>query len=414
MHWVDENYNSTGEYIASNNLPSDIKKSDGDKTFILRDFVTTGDAVRILLPYKDDGALNQYIWLENHKIGLNDKLDFFYYSNTNTCRSQGKPGIFAYYQVGKDVLSSTSYYEVYPEGYADNLKMISARGNFDYVRNPNFTTFCVAWNQSQPYFTETKENTFLGSNTLTRTGFDEVTNIINSTDSFVFPWKLTRLNNSTTDSLPFLMQDNDAFRGNGWINIGSNPAPFNTLTYNNYVPRESTVISKVNYAIDNRTIYLSGLSIHYQRLPNDDYQVTVSWDDYTVDQDRTWCGNIVVNEKVIVAPEKVLTVDVSNTANMLYRNTVTGQFSDPTLMTFNDESEFIIGKGSSVNTINGSTGICVTNTIVQNVLGYVFGRRVLYLKDIVQADHERRESLYGSLGTDDSHDRQFLVSVSSR
>ncbi|HML86804.1 MAG TPA: hypothetical protein PKE52_16745, partial [Bacteroidales bacterium] len=108
MHWVDQNYNSTGEYIASNNLPSDIKKSDGNKTFILRDFVTTGDAVRILLPYKDDGALNQYIWLENHKIGLNDKLDFFYYSNTNTCRSLGKPGIFAYYQVGKDVLSSSN------------------------------------------------------------------------------------------------------------------------------------------------------------------------------------------------------------------------------------------------------------------------------------------------------------------
>ena len=363
MHWIDENFNSTGEYIAANNQPSDIKKSDGDKTFILRDFVTTGDAVRILLPYKDDGALNQYIWLENHKIGLNDKLDFFYYSNTNTCRSQGKPGIFAYYQVGKDVLSSSNYNIVYPSGYADNLKMISARGNFDYVRNPNFTTFCVAWNQSQPYFTETKENTFLGSNTLTRTGFDEVTNIINSTDSFVFPWKLTRLNNSTTDSLPFLMQDNDAFRGNGWINIGSNPAPFNTLTYNNYVPRESTVISKVNYAIDNRTIYLSGLSIHYQRLPNDDYQVTVSWDDYTVDQDRTWCGNIVVNEKVIVAPEKVLTVDVSNTANMLYRNTVTGQFSDPTLMTFNDESEFIIGKGSSVNTINHSKILLKTGSV---------------------------------------------------
>ena len=62
----------------------------------------------------------------------------------------------------------------------------------------------------------------------------------------------------------------------------------------------------------------------------------------------------------------------------------------------------------------GSTGICVTNTIDQNVLGYVFGRRVLYLKDIVQADHERRESLCGSLRTDDSLDRQFLISVSSR
>ena len=62
----------------------------------------------------------------------------------------------------------------------------------------------------------------------------------------------------------------------------------------------------------------------------------------------------------------------------------------------------------------GSTGICVTKAITQNVLDYVFGCRVLYVKDIGQAGHERRESLYGSLGTDDSHDRQFLVSVSYR
>lgn len=40
---------------------------------------------------------------------------------------------------------------------------------------------------------------------------------------------------------------------------------------------------------------------------------------------------------------------------------------------------------------NGSTGICVKNERYQNVLGHVFCHRILYVKDIDQVDHERRE-----------------------
>ena len=59
------------------NQNSDISQSDGVVTFILRDFVTTGDAIRIKLPYKDsEHASNQYIWLENHQVGKTAKWIF--------------------------------------------------------------------------------------------------------------------------------------------------------------------------------------------------------------------------------------------------------------------------------------------------------------------------------------------------
>jgi len=76
MHWTSPVYNPEGILIQANEIDADISKEDGPKTFVLRDFVTTGDAIRIKLPYVDENASNQYIWLENHQIGNNNKLDY--------------------------------------------------------------------------------------------------------------------------------------------------------------------------------------------------------------------------------------------------------------------------------------------------------------------------------------------------
>ncbi len=92
LHWKSPVYNTSNSYIAANNQPSDVTQGDGTKNFILRDFVTTGDAIRIKLPFVDEGAKNQYIWLENHKIGFNNKLDFLT-NSSDPCRPQGRPGI---------------------------------------------------------------------------------------------------------------------------------------------------------------------------------------------------------------------------------------------------------------------------------------------------------------------------------
>ncbi len=82
--------------IAAGNFNSAIKKADGNKTFYLRDFITYGDAIRIKLPYLDQGALNQYIWLENHQIHNNDKEDYPYFWQKE-CKDDGMAGVYCYY-----------------------------------------------------------------------------------------------------------------------------------------------------------------------------------------------------------------------------------------------------------------------------------------------------------------------------
>ncbi|MBO4403600.1 MAG: hypothetical protein J5792_08030, partial [Bacteroidales bacterium] len=99
MHWkhpLAPDYITARDENNSVCCISDISKADGNLTFYLRDFITYGDAVRIRLPYKDSSVCsNQYIWLENHQVGYNNKLDFLQHSNGSECRPQGAAGIYA-------------------------------------------------------------------------------------------------------------------------------------------------------------------------------------------------------------------------------------------------------------------------------------------------------------------------------
>src|SRR5574344_1695975 len=137
MHWK---HPDSPYYISARNsenehsVCADICKENGEKQFILRDFVTYGDAIRIKLPYKDSTITpQQYIWLEFHNILNNNKLDFLQYSNT-TCLNEGTTGIYAYYQIGRDVLSGKPN-KVWDNVNRDNLRIISNEGYWDYTRH---------------------------------------------------------------------------------------------------------------------------------------------------------------------------------------------------------------------------------------------------------------------------------------
>ena len=235
MHWKSSTYNTSTYYIAANNVNSDIQKSDGNKTFIIRDFVATGDAVRIKLPYKDNSnCSNQYIWLENHQVGNNNKIDYLRYSNTNDCRNQGTAGIYAYIQIGRDVLESTSNLEVWPGNETDNLKQITAEGNWDMTLMQSSTYDCVAWSPSPTARTEmlNLENPFMGYNDLQYHFFDATgTTQTLCSNNGDFSWKKYYNTTKYNDSLPFLGDIHDAFTGTMSIGVGTNPSTCNLATY---------------------------------------------------------------------------------------------------------------------------------------------------------------------------------------
>ena len=159
MHWkhpASPYYICARNFINTSFVNSDISKEDGNKSFTLRDFVTYGDAIRIKLPYKDSTITpNQYIWLEFHDVGNNEKLDFLQFTPNDTCLHQGAPGIYAYYQIGRDVLESTNPNFVWDKINRDNLRVISNEGYWDYgqyLLSSDTDFVCTQWNWENFYY----------------------------------------------------------------------------------------------------------------------------------------------------------------------------------------------------------------------------------------------------------------------
>jgi hypothetical protein len=77
----------------------------GTQTFYLRDHHSTGDAIRLKIPHinwlSGGDVKNQYIWVENRQI--HSPFD----QDADACTAvHSIPGIYMYYQVGKDKLTA--------------------------------------------------------------------------------------------------------------------------------------------------------------------------------------------------------------------------------------------------------------------------------------------------------------------
>lgn len=110
-------------------------------TYVLRDFVTTGDAMRLRIPGSD-----QYLWLENHTAGTSfTKRYLFYRDGRNPAQlyPQTKPGILA---MVEDMHTPTHDSLMYWGNYEQNrsrvngLRPLSSRGNFDYIPQSALST----------------------------------------------------------------------------------------------------------------------------------------------------------------------------------------------------------------------------------------------------------------------------------
>ena len=345
MHWKHPNapnYITARDTSNSNYVVSDIKKEDGNKSFILRDFVTDGDAIRIQLPYKDsEDASNQYIWLENHKVGLNGKLDYFQWSETANCRPQGKAGIYAYYQIGRDILSGTSN-EVWFSGERDNLKMISAEGywNFSIIDvNPSYSIDCINW-EWHDYLHERKDaNPFCGYQ-------DQERQIHPSTNANIIQlsheklmWR-KRIGYLDIDSLPSVGDNRDAFSTHRKINMSTNPSTCNAKTYYNYLRSDGGYDYTESAHRNNETTYLTGLSIEMTPQSNNNFFVNIRWDDYDITNSANWTGKITLKEKAVLKNGKTINLKQNKTPAQFIKDATSGYFAKTSLFTCEENSVF--------------------------------------------------------------------------
>lgn len=350
---------NTNHRISASGLDSDIEQSDGAKTFYLRDFVHYGDAIRIKLPYKDAAtSSNQYIWLENHQIGRNGKLDFNQYTHENACIPAGTPGIYAYYQVGKDILQG-SRSEVFAENVGsntemDNLKPISAEGNWN-MKFDGQKGACIWGDYDNINYLN--ENSLSGNNDLQPVFHVDGTQCIPGQHKKLV-WIKTKNRRNTDNALVRLGDNLDAFEVGDKMSIGSNPSTSNTTTF--YVNQLDGTISGYQPQKDTRKIYPTGLSITVRKriatLPEGEVlQVDIAWNDYMITKPVDWAGDIVIKEKVILGDKVALSLSPNPMVVQDKKHPISNSFSPPTKLSIDQGAQIAMMTNSSIIVKNGTT-----------------------------------------------------------
>jgi hypothetical protein len=378
--------------ISSNNQNSDIiSKFTGEQTFTMRDFVTYGDVIRIKLPYKDsENASNQYIWLENHQCGKNGKFDGYVYNDIKPCRSVDKAGVYSYYQVGKDIIESTIPKQVYPDNEKDNLRIISAEGNYN-VNFLGYTEDCLNFcgGSCRPLFEYTTPNSFHGVNPQTEVispDLSKSTLDYKSTHKYMG----SKIKNGIPyNNLPSCGSDLDAFiptQTGILMDLSSNPAAVNTTTYYSVQYKHQNYITQTTiwdfYSVDNyrntKKIYLSGLSI---KMIDPDpantgmkaYTVKVRWDDYDIKQNVNWAGDIVSKEQINLLQGKTISLEQNLTPCQIEKDPVSGVFAPPTrltcepnsILTMNEYSKIVLKEKSSIILQSSSSNTIKDGAIIE-------------------------------------------------
>lgn len=361
MHWRHRSNDNENDWwivardTLDNIVSSDISRESGAKSFILRDFVTYGDAIRIKLPYKDsDKASNQYIWIENHQVGRNGRQEFLQHANINSCRPQEVAGVYAYYQVGRDVLRGKNG-EVYFSDERDNLRVIPAEGYWDYDIHYLDSTYhlgCVSWNEYNYVISREKPNPFSGNH-------DQETMFFPTSDCNVLNQSYERtimrknIDGVDIDSLVFNGDARDMFVGRHNLNLGTNPSTCNLKTcYNSMTASRTEYKRRVDR--NNLTTYLSGLGIEIIELNDGTYRVDIRWDDFEIENDARWTGNISLKEKAVLGENFTLILSQNKTVSQFERDSISGFFAPLTIMTCGENSEMMQNAQSVVRITDGS------------------------------------------------------------
>lgn len=284
----------------SNFYDLDIHK--GPQKITLRDFVTTGEAIRVKLPNVPvqnannavEGIQDQYLWIENHqKMSVFDQKNF----EPLYCNDVGKfkfednlqKGIYIFQQIGRNNLT-----DPHAQPVEDHIRFLSAEGNFDYILG-NKRKFC--YGQEPHVLIPDKPNPFTGFNDL-----DKQKHEIDGKLKLC-PVYIKQVNGIDTINWPQRGDELDAWQEGDRIGMDTNPSTASFARY--YMPYAKNPLR--NY------IFLNGLSIKVlKQHSNGDITLEIRFDDFDIRNNVRWCGKIASTEQIHLLKGKTILLDKGN------------------------------------------------------------------------------------------------------
>lgn len=326
-------------------LNADLTRESGETEIILRDFVTTGDAVRIKVPFIPDNEYQQWIWLENHQTfrNNNSRFDRYHYEHAE-CMPPSEAGLFAYMQIDAEEKTGA---RIYSNVEADYLRQMPADGNYDFQweDGPRDLKPCINYLDYIPYYTPSEfENPLSGNHCQEKPFY--------TTDSEKHGKETIRENQTRRVDGEYERQASfghprNGFRlgENSFLGIGTNPSTASMLTLLN---RRKPTRSRPQ---NNRKIYLSGISVEIlEEFGDGSIRLLIKFDDHKISEPRRWCGpEIVLNDHhrggADLIVENHLRLDRGETMTRFSKpDTVNGKlyFNDPTVLTVENGAQMTV------------------------------------------------------------------------
>lgn len=340
LNWIDIKHDLSGP------------EHNGD--YWLKDFITTGDAMRLKLPTPD----GQYVWLENRTghTPFDERLGLTVDGDDNPI-PQASKGVVGFVETISDNRESVS---IFGKG-ANALRVINPNGNFDYA----WTTYrekenAPEWWGNRIYdFTTVQANPFSPHNSLMALRDDFFGDSTHFLPNGVIAYDpdSNSPNNQKREQYSVIEQNGEVIWGQTGYNLAFAPgSKFSICTNPGLIAQQKYIGGDAK--LD--PIYLHGLSFQVLQYSgsgvNRKAQIRVKFDDYEIDRDVRWTGEIILSADVPLElkESKIITLDKSGTPN---RHTLTtaGDFINPTTLTLEPSSKFTLGASSRMIVENGST-----------------------------------------------------------
>jgi len=306
---------STKQYFISaldsleiNEISTDLDPFDATQqgVYVIRDFMSTGDAIRIRLPHLPGNVFQQWLWIENHQTRSrnNSRFDQFQYEE-HECMDNATPGLYMYIQVDKENLTGKDIFGA----HADYLHPLPANGLWDLVWGDTTVQNqgCINYEHYFPHrFTSSLANPLSGNHEMELVFNDYNGNGKIELEEYRVP-AIRKKGSRYQINLPLLGAREHAFSAEGSkrVGIGTNPSS------NPLISSVTASNDMFSDAPNNRTVYLNGISITilgYSEKIQGALLVKIRFDDFNIREKIRWCADTIIFTPMEKSGVQVLTV----------------------------------------------------------------------------------------------------------
>jgi hypothetical protein len=360
--WFISTLDSAGTHEINADLDATNQTHEG--VYLIRDFVSTGDAIRIRIPFLPENVFQQWLWIENHqtKAFNGSEFDVFQYQNQD-CMDNAVPGLYMYMQIDKEEQTGRDIFA----GHADYLRPLPANGLWDFkwdndtIQNP----WCINNNFYHPHSMKRgRENPFSGSHEMELVFGDYNLNGKIEIVEYRVP-AIRKEKGSFFPKLPILGAKEHAYTytGNKLLSIGTNPSSGNLISA---VSAGGEI--KTGQPPNNRIAYLNGISVEILDIPSPvagAMFVKIRFDNYTIQRDIRWCADTIIFPESNDINPRILTLENRSTLHIdrgltptriLNPDTVSHQlmYTKPTIFIIEKNTQLRVGRKSALRISNGS------------------------------------------------------------